>query len=350
MPKKQEEKKIEPLTLKIKPDSVHFINMNRYYSMTDINVFAITGGRGIGKTTGVMIHCVQDYINNGDEFIYVRRYKPEIIKAKSLLDSIANRITTKGLGPGTFEYQYQGVRIGYGTALTVQQSLKSGVDFSKVKTLIFDEYVLPPAGAGRYLPNEIELIFELISTVFRARKDYRIFFLGNNTDMFNPLFAYFNVPIFKFSYCDKKRGLYCEMAKTKEELRKIEEETPLYKLTYGTNYAKYHYDNEVLSTVNGVIGKKNPKAELMCRLIYNGQTLNIYRNKLDELFIEHREKRIDDDISLELVDNNRPNYLNIDIYRHSQYKSIIDICYYAKKLIFNSQKAIQLLDYIMEVL
>lgn len=338
------------MRLKIQPDYTRFVNINRYFSMDNINVFVLTGGRGIGKTTGLNIHCLQEYINKGNEFVYIRRYKTEIIKAKTMLDPLCDHISCKGTGSGTFEFQYGGVRIGYGISLTASLSVKSGMDFSKVTTIVFDEYILPPGGNIRYLKDEITMIFELISTIVRARTNYKIFFLGNNVDMFNPLFAYFNVPFFKYSYTDKERGLYCEMAKTKQELYVEEQKTPLYKLTQGTDYAKYHYENEVLKTAKGTIGEKDRNAKLMFRLIYEGTTLNIYRNKVDELYVEFRDKVISDDISLELMKNNRPNYYNITLFRNHAYKGILDICYYAKRVIYNNDKAIQLLDYIMDLI
>ena len=79
--------------------------------------------------------------------------------------------------------------------------------------MIFDEAILPRGGSYRYLDNEIEMLFELISTVFRDRTDYRIFILGNNADIFNPYFDYFSIPPFERSYIDVDRGLYCELAK-----------------------------------------------------------------------------------------------------------------------------------------
>ena len=80
------------MRLKIQPDYTRFVNINRYFSMDNMNVFILTGGRGIGKTTGLNIHDLQEYMNKGNEFVYIRRYKTEIIKAKTMLDPLCDGI------------------------------------------------------------------------------------------------------------------------------------------------------------------------------------------------------------------------------------------------------------------
>ena len=50
--------------------------------------FLITS-RGLGKTYGAIKMAVKDYLKNGHEFIYLRRYKTEISSAsKHLFDAL----------------------------------------------------------------------------------------------------------------------------------------------------------------------------------------------------------------------------------------------------------------------
>lgn len=340
----------DKITLKIKEDYSKYVNVNRWFSFDYCNIFEIIGGRGIGKTTGLNIHCVKDFIKNGNEFVYARRYKTELKKAKTMLNPIVNGVKCVGLGDGLIQWEINKARVGYGVSLTTQQTLKSGVDFSKVNTLIFDEFVLPPGGSYRYLPNEVEMIFELISTIFRDRTDYKVFILGNNADMFNPLNSYLNIPRFDSIYIDKDRGIYCELCKNSPALIEAEKKTPLYKLTQGTQYADYHYNNAVLANVKGEVGVKSPCAKLVCRFVYNDFTINYYRQAYDSWFAEARNKVIKDDKSYIIMEDNKPNYLYINQLRKDDISRLINVCYYNGYIVYDDVKTIQLFDLIMEAI
>lgn len=340
----------QPMILKIVEDYTKYVNVNRWFSYHGCNTFIIIGGRGIGKTTGLNVHNIKSFMSDGDEFLYTRRYITELKKTKTMLNPLVSGTKCVGLGHGLMQWENNGVRVGYGCALTAQQTFKSGTDFSKVKVMVYDEAILPPGGAYRYLPNEIEMLFELISTVFRTRTDYKVFIIGNNADMFNPYFAYFNIPKFENIYVDRKRGLYCELCKNSPALLEAEKETPLYKLTQGTNYAEYHYNNAVLNDSTGKIGVKSSFAKLVCRFVYNTVTINFYRQRWNQWFAELKDKPIKDDKSYILMENNKPNYLYITQLRKDDIAKLINVCYYNGYIYFDNPKCSAIFDLIMEVL
>lgn len=338
----------EKITLKIKPNFKKYVNVNRWFSYQGVNTFLIIGGRGIGKTTGLNIWDVGDFIKAGNEFLYVRRFINELKKTKSMLDPIVNGVQVRGLSHGLFQWEVNKTRIGYGAALTAQQTFKSGVDFSKVHTMIFDEAILPRGGSYRYLDNEIEMLFELISTVFRDRTDYRIFILGNNADIFNPYFEYFNIPSFERSYIDVDRGLYCELAKNSVELLEAEKQTPLYRLTKGTQYFEYHYNNKVLTTVEARVCPKPMNVVLLCRIVVNDITLNLYRYKISEMYVEMRDKPIVDTYSFIIFEKEKPNYHYIKELKASDVFRYIHASYYMGKAMFESDKAASVFNVFIE--
>lgn len=338
------------MELKITPDYTKYVNVNRWYSYDGIHHFIVIGGRGIGKTTGLMIHSIMDYMNLGGEFMYLRRYITELRKSKSLPNRIVTGTKTEGLGAGLVQWTNNKKRIGYGAALSAHLSFKSGTDFDNVNTLIFDEAILPKGSNYRYLPNEIYSFLELLSTVFRTRKNYKVFIVGNNADMFNPYFAYFGVPKFTGNYINRERDLYCELCKNSPALLEDEMQTPLYKLTHGTSYAEYHYNNEVLIDTEGKIGVKTPQDRLVCRFVYNGYTLNLYRRRWNEWFMEMKDKVIKDDKTYLIMENNKPNYLYIDQLRRDDISKVLNICYYNKYLYFESPECSVIFDLVMEVL
>ncbi len=323
-----------------------YLNTNRFYSDPRLWMFMLTGGRGIGKTTNIVADCVDDFKKRGNEFVYVRRYKTEIVKCKELLQPIVTDTSVKGIGNGIFQYECKKVRIGYGCALSLQSSYKSGIDFSKVNTIVFDEAILMPG--GRYLPEECTMFLELLSTIVRARTGYRVFILGNNLDLFNPYYAYFDIPRFEDRFVDRERGICCENLKHREELLKKEQETPLYRLTKDTEYGNYHYNNEVLVENKGEVCLKPKGAELMFRIVVNDFTLNIYRCGIISIYVELREKVIKDDRSYVLFEDTKPNYLYIKMFRDSDNKYLVYNSYYDGKVMYNNKQAIGVLSKIMD--
>lgn len=341
---------INKIELLITEDYVKYFNVNRLYSHQDLTTFVLIGGRGTGKTTGLLIKSLKNFRNNDEQVVYLRRYKSEIKKAKEVFNPIVAGVKTKGIGEGAFEYVINGKRLGYGLALSLQQTFKSGIDFTKVTTLIYDEAILQRGGTYRYLSNEIEFLLELISTIFRTRKNYKVFIIGNNADVFNPYFEYWNVPTFKGSWFDRVRGLYCELIPTKAELLEVEKETPLYRLTKGTNYGNYHYDNEVLATSKGKIAPKDYRAVLMFRLVFNKQTLNIYRQRGNTLYVEWKDKVINDSISFIILENNSQNYYYIKTFMQSDLCTLVRIWYYDNRVIYHNAKAIEIFSTFMEMI
>lgn len=334
----------ESITLKIKPDFKKYYNVNRLFSY-DASFYFIIGGRGIGKTTGFNIHDVIDYKHNGNEFVYARRYQPELKKCKSMLNPVVNnKVTIEGYGDGAYEYRINGARVGYGVALSSQQSLKSGMDFTKVNTMVFDEAILPLGGSFHYLENEVEMFLELVSTVFRDRVGYRVFVLGNNANIFNIYFDYFKIPPFESSYYDRNRGIYAEMAKNSAQLLEAEKKTPLFKLTDGTAYGDYHYNNKVLVTTSGTIAVKPDYAKVIARILVKTYTLNVYAiGKGLTMFIEFRDRQINDNITFKLYDENgNPNLYYIREFKQTALGKLILERYYMNDVAFDCEKAVEI--------
>lgn len=340
--------KTDEIVLKIKPNFTKYVNVNRWFSYDGVSFFLIIGGRGIGKTTGLNIWDIGDFKKNGNEFLYVRRFINELKKTKTMFDPLVNKVQVRGLSHGLMQWEINKARLGYGAALTAQQTFKSGVDFSKVHTMIYDEAILPRGGSYRYLDNEIEMFFELVSTVFRDRTDYRVFILGNNADIFNPYFDYFNIPSFERSYIDVDRGLYCELAKNSVQLLEAEKQTPLYKLTKGTQYFDYHYNNKVLTMQETRIAPKPLNVQLICRIIVNDFTLNIYRHKLAEMYVELRDRVIADNYSFIIYENQKPNYHYIKELKSSDLFNFIHTTFYTGGAIFENDKASAIFNIFIE--
>lgn len=338
------------ITFKLKFDNNHF-DVNKLFSYENIHFYFIKGGRGIGKTTMILSHFIKQYNKNQDEFGYVRRYETELTKAKKVYDKICNDITTSGLGKGAFEYIHDKKRIGYGLCLNKQQAFKSGIDTSKVKYLLFDEAFLLRGGNYHYLKNEVEQLFELISTIFRERKDYKVFIIGNNMDLFDPYTIYFNLPTIEHRYIDTDKGLYVEFAKTKKELLELEKTSPLYRLTKGTSYHDYHYSNKALTNKKNIpLGVKEKFSYFYCRLVYENHTITIYiqGRQCNHLYVEYAPKKIVDKTTFIISENNQPNYSHIMQFKSTKVAHNINYYYYENKIYYENDKAYNILSLIVE--
>lgn len=325
-----------------------YINMNRIFSHQDLNFFILIGGRGIGKTTGVALKFAQNFLKRNEQFVYIRRYKSEIKKSKDLFSKILRGVNTKGIGGGAYTYNYKKEVMGWAIPLTTAPTFKSGIDFSRVKLICYDEAILKRNSSYRYLNDEILALFELISTIGRTRKDYKVFIMGNNMDIFNPYFDYFKVPKFDNIYIDKSRGLYCELSKINPDLLEKEKVTPLYKLTKDTEYGDYHYSNKPLILNSYQKDIKLPSDTLLCRIVYNSYTLNIYRHIHYTLFIELKDKIIKDNSTFIILENNKPNYYYIDLLRKSSIYRLITYAFFNNFVYYENDNAGEIFTLLMD--
>ena len=140
---------------------------NSYYP--DIWLDIAIGGRGIGKTTGAFIDVGNKFNKKGEEFIYLRRYKPELKKfiAKKSLDPVFGGVKYKA-NADMWTFSFEDSIIGYGIALSTSVDFKS-VSFEKVTTIIYDEATLKRHSQKRYLTDEVTALLEFISSVVRTR-------------------------------------------------------------------------------------------------------------------------------------------------------------------------------------
>lgn len=301
------------------------------------------GGRGIGKTEQCNGFNLENYRDFGRQFIYLRRYKTELSGASQLLDRWLDEVKYIGDKNGGGMYKWYGNTLGFAIPLSVAPNYKSGFNFENVDTIIYDEAIIKVGGTQRYLAGEVECLLEFASTVFRHRSNVRIIVLGNNLQFFNPYCEFFKVKVFNGRYVDKERGLQILYSKDSAKLRAIEEQTPLFKLTVGTSYHDYHYNNAVISSQNINSSKKNNNDKIQMRLTLNSYTLNVYTRGNGRLFVESKNKIYDDGITFEMLKDNEPNYFNISRFKTNWYQYFI-ARYYRHEIDYDSQDSYNLLQ------
>lgn len=246
----------------------------------------LIGNRGGGKTYGFKTWAIDDYIKNGKQFIWVRRYGTEIeLLKKSFFDDIANKYPSykfeiKG-SKKTGKIFIDGKVAGYYFALSTSSIAKSS-SYPLVDKIIFDEFLIM-GNTYKYLADEVVLLLEFAETIFRDREHDNqaiqprgVYLLGNNVTIANPYFLYFNIKPFKQRfYVDKERGLVVEQY-TNANFIEIKKTSKIGKLTANTTYAEYAIENKSYLDNDRFIAKKPPKCTFNCAIDYKGKTYGFW--------------------------------------------------------------------------
>ena len=255
----------------------------------------IIGERGVGKTYGAIKFCINDFLKNGNQFVYLRRYKTEI---KSSADDKDNSFFTKVIENEEYPDHELKTKMekekaifycdkticGYAIPLSTSVILKSK-SFSKVKTIIFDEFIIDK-GNYHYLQNEVHQFLDVCETLMRL-KDFRVFFLGNAVQKANPYFNYFHLDTpYNSEIRTFKDGLilvnYIKNLAYREEKKK----TRFGKLIDGTEYAAYSIDNKFLYENNTFIKKKSNNSKFFFILKLNGSNYGVWSDtKSGEIYL-----------------------------------------------------------------
>lgn len=231
----------------------------------------LVGGRGLGKTYGAKRRAIKRFLSHGDMWIYVRRYKDELIPVRETLFADIQhefpdwdfRVLSNSLevaSASTREEKRRDWRtMGYIMALSVAQQYKS-VAYPLVKTIIFDEFIIEK-GAIQYLPNEAGVFNNLYSTVDRWQDKTTVFFLANAVSLANPYFIEYNIlPTKETEWVKDPNGFYVAHFPQDKAFADSVLNTRFGRFIQDTEYADYAVGNEFADGHAQLIGIKNPRA------------------------------------------------------------------------------------------
>ena len=217
----------------------------KYYSLTNIKrkhatYNVIFGERSNGKTYAVLTEVVKNWVKDGSQFAYVRRWQEDIRGRRA--QAVFSALTDDGSIDKLTNHQYQGIYyfsgrfyfctyddkgkpvysdsdvLGYTFALSDTEHNKSN-SYPKVSTIMFDEFLTKHL----YLPDEFILFMNTVSTIVRLRTDVKIYMLGNTVNKFCPYFQEMGLNHIKemkqgsidvYSYGDSKLKVAVEYCST----------------------------------------------------------------------------------------------------------------------------------------
>lgn len=156
----------------------------------------IIGMRSNGKTTAVLKKIIDNYLKNGSQGAYVRRWDEDIRPkyCATMFDGILSFFDLKKATNGKFntiifksnkfyfannqtddgKIIYDEKPFCFTFALTQSEHYK-GNSYPNITTILFDEFMTN----GYYLPNEFVYFKNVISTISRLRENIIIYLCGN---------------------------------------------------------------------------------------------------------------------------------------------------------------------------
>lgn len=237
----------------------------------------IIGERGVGKTYGATKLVVNDFLKNKNEFAYIRRYKPELkLAIPNFFQAINNNCEFKNnLYTKGNHFYCDNEIFGYGMTLATAQDLKS-VNFSQVRTIIFDEFIIEEGQKKFYLKNEVFTFLNLIETISRLR-DVRIFMLANAGSLTNPYFLFFDItlPYNNDIKLFKDNTILLQYIKN-EKYRNIKKQTRFGKLIAGTDFEDYAINNKFINDNKNFIEHKTGSAKFSFAFIFQNETFGVW--------------------------------------------------------------------------
>lgn len=253
-------------------DKSLYYDPNKMLSFNRILNFVI-GARGIGKSYGMKKHVCRRFIKYGEQFIYVRRYKPELKKVTNFFDDIRQEFPNVELKVKGRQFYIGGKLAGWAIPLSTWQSEKSNA-YPNVSTIVFDEFIREKDNSG-YIPNEVEALLNLMDTVFRGRENVRCIGLSNSVSVVNPYFLYFDlVPNTERRYNAYKEILIeiPESFDFADERRK----TKFGSLIDGTEYGEMSLDNKFVNDSSLFIEKRSAESRFQFTVVYKGMYMGIW--------------------------------------------------------------------------
>lgn len=314
----------------------------------------VIGKRDVGKTFGLREQFLRDYINHGERFCAVCRYKDDIarisneyfesVRLKTQDEKIAAWFREKRpvfkLELNTYKIGFLDEHdkpkdwdiIGYFAYMSVKQGSKERT-FNKVRRFVVDEAIIEPEDLRyrRYLPDEwgrLQSIVQSATKVDNERCEANVYLLANAVDLINPWFEEFGVyEVPEFG----KRWVYggivlldyvdSQLYKTKNDADGGTLASRM--LSKRKKQAAALLQNEFTVDVTEFIAKRPRSAKYECAFIYRGQIYGVWTDWAQGLsFVTGKVLKGAGEVYALTTEDNRVNYLAAKIARKSMLEFI----------------------------
>lgn len=295
--------------MKNKIDESIYFDGNRTLTHNCILNYVI-GARGCGKTFWFKKKAIKNFLKNGEQFAYVRRYDTELegdFKA-TFFDDVKKYFPDHDIKvKGNIAY-IDKKAMGFFMAIS-KGVTKKGSTFPNVSLVCFDEFIIDNK-IYHYMNDEILHFFNLMSTILRDRTGNRIFCMSNAVTVSNPYFQQYGIAELNKEFT-KVNDVTLIQYITNEKFTEHMQNTDIGKIAKGTVYESYGINNEFLLDDSSFIMKRTPKAYLKYNLYYMGNYIGVWVDyTVGKIFMSksHDKSRITYVLT---IDDHKPNTMVI---------------------------------------
>lgn len=304
------------------------------------------GGRGIGKSFSTKKMLIDNFLDKGEQGMYVRRTEAELDEVKNvLMDDMKEHYPEHEFKTCGYAIFIDGELAIYLVALSKVGNKKSA-PFPKVTLIVFDEYIIEENGHSRYIKNEVQHLLSLMETVFRFRKP-RVFICSNNVSYVNPLFDTFKIePKGNEEFIQikgKNRMLITVELVKAEKYAQVKGETDFAELQELAGLKDYMINNKVLVDTNDYILPKRPQGfdSFLCAFRKGSHIIGVWNNGRVKdcpiYFTEMYDKNSDYKYTL-YSNENYEGWRSIKVDRGRQFPlGIIKKQYYGSNMYYENQ-------------
>ena len=281
----------------------------------------VLGPRGDGKTFAAKEQVIRNAINKGEEFIYLRRYQKELDSRHTFFDDVrfkfpdhefnvdGKRAMMKGPGDSKFSC------IGYFIALSTSQQQKS-VAFPNVTMIVFDEFLIDK-GAIRYIPQEVKVLLDFLSTVDRYKDKTRLVMISNSVAIANPYFQEWSIRVNKDQewWSDKTGFVVIHFIKDHIFAQQVRE-TRLGAFISDTEYGKYAVDAEFSDNGDNLIKTKSASARYRFTLETATGMFSVWTDIFEGVYYVQSRRPRGGEIMFTMIPNSVSEEMMLIAYNH----------------------------------
>lgn len=243
----------------------------------------VIGPRGAGKTYGAKKRVIKNFLKDGSQFVYLRRYETEMPNAqmRNFFSDVSQEFPGIEFMCLNSTMKINGKIAGWYFPLSKGNMLKS-IPFPNVTLIIFDEFIIN-TGMVRYLQNEVVTFLETYSTISRDR-DVQVLFLANSITFINPYFVYFNISMEKGQKTKLMRDISVELFENADFTEHMKQ-TRFGRLISDTSYGNYAMENEFLLDTDSFIEKLPKDCDCIAILRFGSTQLGLFRTVGNKMYL-----------------------------------------------------------------
>lgn len=302
--------------------------------------------RGGGKTYASKRLAIKNFLKDGSQFIYLRRYKTELKgdNVAKFFDDISQEFPGHEFSVKGHTFYIDKKICGYAIALTQQVQVRS-TPFPNVTLIIFDEFVLDDRGTNlKYLQDEVKTFLEILSTVIRSRDNVRVLCCANSISYVNPYFDFWKIRIDpnnkkSFYFSPLNNQVVVELYQN-TAFKEMMYETRFGKLINGTSYGNYAVNNDVLLDNDEFLMFDKPKdATYTCSFKYDDKIYGCWYSAEECIYYMNRQHDPSYKIKISVTaDDHAYDYMTIKSLKNNGLMKAIKDCYGQGLIFYKDQE------------